>query len=445
MQIDEKLFTKIDRFPFAVISYVDRDGYPLSVATDFKTDHANQLIEVDSAAAHGIGLAPGKEVNLIVSHIRPRPGIGYDERRYLQVWGSLEKRDGKLVVSPTRAWGWDEAETPFFEYSERSTEQGRRYLEELSKERGQAIKPRLAFGWLALRATRLPFLTATIIPILLGIAIAAYDGDFNLWFAVLTLIGGAAVHLGLNVANDVFDTLSGADDANVNPTQFSGGSRVIQYGLVSLKQMATMAGVFYLIGAAVGIYLVIVRSSWELFFIGVAGIIVSLAYTAPPLKLVYRGFGEVAVALGFGPLMVLGAYVVQTRELSWEALVASIPVAILIALVLYINEIPDRKGDALAGKRTLPVRLPADVVTNIYLVAAIVAFLVILVGGVAGPLPWTVLIALLAFPLAIRVYNGVRMYYNSPYELMAPMATNIQLHAAAGLLLFAGYLLATAL
>ncbi|HET9200239.1 MAG TPA: prenyltransferase, partial [Dehalococcoidia bacterium] len=141
----------------------------------------------------------------------------------------------------------------------------------------------------------------------------------------------------------------------------------------------------------------------------------------------------------------LGAYVVQTQSLSWEALVASIPVAILIALVLYINEIPDRKGDAAAGKRTLPVRWPADVITGIYLAAVVVAFLVILIGGVSGTLPLTTLIALLAFPLAIRVYNGVRTYYNSPYELMAPMATNIQLHAAAGLLLFVGYLIATAL
>jgi 1,4-dihydroxy-2-naphthoate octaprenyltransferase len=445
MQVDEKLFAKIDSYPFAVLAYVDDEGYPISVATSFNADSAGRAIEIDRAAAAGIGLEAGRDVNLIVSHIRPRPGIGYDERRYVQVWGPLEERDGKLAVVPTRAWGWDEAETPFFEYSERSTEQGRRYLEALSKERGHEVKPRLAFGWLALRATRLPFLSATIIPILLGIAIAAYDGEFNLWFAIVTLVGGAAVHLGLNVANDIFDTLSGADDANVNPTQFSGGSRVIQYGLVSLKQMIILAAVFYTIAAAVGIYLVLERSSMELFLIGVAGIIVSLAYTAPPLKLVYRGFGEIAVALGFGPLMVLGAYVVQTQELSWEALVASIPVAILIALVLYINEIPDRTGDAAAGKRTLPVRWPADVVTTVYLAAVIVAFMVILVGGVSGTLPLTSLIALAAFPLAWRVYNGVRTYYNSPYELMAPMATNIQLHAAAGLLLFLGYLIATVL
>ena len=84
----------------------------------------------------------------------------------------------------------------------------------------------------------------------------------------------------------------------------------------------------------------------------------SLGYTAPPLKFVYRGLGEIAVAVGFGPLMLLGGYVVQTRgALSWEPFVASLPIALLVALILYVNEIPDRRGDARAGKRTLPVRL----------------------------------------------------------------------------------------
>ena len=86
-----------------------------------------------------------------------------------------------------------------------------------------------------------------------------------------------------------------------------------------------------------------------------------LGYTAPPLKFVYRGLGEIAVAIGFGPLMLLGAYVVQTRGvLAWEPFVASLPIALLVALILYVNEIPDRRGDARAGKRTLPVRLSKE-------------------------------------------------------------------------------------
>ena len=212
------------------------------------------------------------------------------------------------------AWGWDEAEVPFFEYSERSLPQSRRYFDALSAERGTPVKPKLSFGFLTLRTTRLPFLTATIIPVVLGILIAASHGAFDLVAAALTVIGAAFVQLGLNVANDVFDTVQGADDANVTPTKFSGGSRVIQYGLVSLRQMAGLATVFYLLAGAIGLVLLATHGSTALLVIGVVGIIVSLGYTAPPLKFVYRGLGEIAVAIGFGPMMLLGAYVVQTRR-----------------------------------------------------------------------------------------------------------------------------------
>ena len=125
--------------------------------------------------------------------------------------------------------------------------------------------------------------------------------------------------------------------------------------------MAALAAAFYLVAAAIGLVLLALRPSAALLVIGVVGIIVSLGYTAPPLKLVYRGLGEVAVAVGFGPLMLLGAYVVQTGgALTWEPFVASIPIALLVALILYVNEIPDRRGDARAGKRTLPVRFSRD-------------------------------------------------------------------------------------
>ena len=228
-------------------------------------------------------------------------------------------------------------------------------------------------GSSTLRTTRLPFLTATLVPVLLGILIAASHGFFDLGAALLTIIGASFVQLGLNVANDVFDTMSGADDANVTPTQFSGGSRVIQYGLVSLRQMATLSTIFYVLAGLIGLVLLATHGSTALLVIGVVGFIVSLGYTAPPLKFVYRGLGEIAVALGFGPLMLLGAYVVQTGgTLAWEPFVASIPVALLVALILYVNEIPDRRSDARAGKRTLPVRFsPTTIITGYNVAVAV--------------------------------------------------------------------------
>ncbi len=159
----------------------------------------------------------------------------------------------------------------------------------------------------------------------------------------------------------------------------------------------------------------------------------------------YRGLGEIAVALGFGPIMVLGAYVVQARTLAWEPVVASIPVGILVALILYVNEIPDRSGDSATGKRTLPVRLSPSAVRTGYLGAALAAFAVIVIGVVAGVLPWPTLIALAAVPIALRVHRGIGLHYNSPYTLMAVMGTNINLHLLVGGLLLVGYVVAIVL
>jgi 1,4-dihydroxy-2-naphthoate octaprenyltransferase len=276
----------------------------------------------------------------------------------------------------------------------------------------------------------------------LGITIAAASGSFDLLAAILTVVGASFVQLGLNVANDVFDATQGADDANVTPTRYSGGSRVIQYGLLTLRQMAALGASFYLAAVAVGFVLLWLRGSPALLAIGVAGVIVSIAYTAPPVRLVYRGLGEVAVALGFGPLMLIGAYVVQTRgEVSWAPVVASVPIALLVALILYVNEIPDRRGDARVGKRTLPVRFSREAVIRGYDAAVIVAYGAVVAGVLTAILPVTALLALVTIPLALRVHAGLLPNYDNPYGLMAVMAVNVQLHLLVGALLFVAYLL----
>ncbi len=435
---------KLAGYPHHVLNFVDADGYPVSVAVVAAVDPAGR--SATFAPPAGFRVPIDADLTLTGSHIRPQPGYGYDERRHVTVWGRASVTpDGSIVLAADRAWGWDEAEVPFFEYSERSLGQSRKYFDALSMERGTPVRPRLSFGFLALRSTRLPFLTATIVPVVLGIAIAASHGAFDLPTAILTLLGASFAHLAINVSNDVFDTAQGADDANVTPTQFSGGSRVIQYGLVSFRAMASLATVFYVAAAAVGLLLLALRGSPELLVIGIAGFVVGLGYTAPPLKLVYRGLGEVAVAVGFGPLMLLGAYVVQTRgALSWEPFVASIPVAIFIALILYVNEIPDRRGDAHAGKRTLPVRWSRAAVVRAFDVAVAVAYAVVVGAVLVGVLPVPALAIGLTVPLARRVHDGLMPNYDNPYGLMAVMGLNVKLHLYAGLLLVAAYLVVLA-
>jgi 1,4-dihydroxy-2-naphthoate octaprenyltransferase len=441
MLTDEAL-RKVQGYTHAVLTFVDQTGYPVSVATGFRTDSQHNQLILDRPAGEAVCPRDGQAVGVAFSHIRPQPGIGYDQRRYVQIGGTARLGEDTLSVVPQWAHGWDENEVPFFELCERAVPRGLAYMERLSRRSGRAIKPQLDLGWLFLRATRLPFLTATLVPVLVGSAVAAHDGHFSWTLLGLTLVGAVAVHLGLNVGNDVFDHLSGSDPANVNPTPYSGGSRVIQYGLLSVRQMAMLSLGFYALGTAIGLYLALSRGFWPLLGLGVAGTALSLAYTAPPVRLAARGVGELAVGLGFGPIMVLGAYFVQAQRWSLEAAYVSLPVGILVALILYVNEIPDRQPDAATGKRTLVTRLPRPAVVRGYAAAVTLAYGLVLVGVLARLMPLPALLSLLTIPIALQVYRGIRDNYDYPYALMAPMWRNIQLHLAAGLLLFAGYVIA---
>ncbi len=227
LEIDARAgLEKLATYPFQVATWVDGSGYPVSAAVDAQINPVAGTARFSAPA--GLDIPTTQDISLTGSHIHPQPGYGYDERRHVTVWGPALVQDGSVTLRGTDAWGWDEAEVPFFEYSERSVGKSRRYFDALSAERGTPVKPRLSFGFLTLRSTRLPFLTATLVPVVLGIVIAARQGSFDLVSALLTIVGACFVQLGLNVANDVFDSIQGADDANVTPTQFSGGSRVIQ-------------------------------------------------------------------------------------------------------------------------------------------------------------------------------------------------------------------------
>lgn len=424
---------RAEGYSHAVVSFVGRDGYPTSVAGEFRTDAQHATLDIGPLAPEMLPEA-GSEVCITFSHIRPQSGIGYDERRYINVWGPAQPDGDRLSVTAVRATGWDEADIPFFEYAERSVPAAHDYLEEVGG------RPHLSKWWTFFLATRLPFLTATIVPIALGGAVAAANHSFTSGWWLLALVAGCAVHLGLNIANDLFDDASGADAANVTPTPFSGGSRVIQYGLVSRKGMVGACVGFYAVAVAIGLFLAAERG-WWLLAIGAVGVALSLAYTAPPFRLVHRGLGEPVTALGFGPVMTLGAYFVCAQQWSWEALYISLPVALLIALVLYVNQIPDRAGDEAVGKRTLIVRWPESRVITAYEIMAGAAFVLIALGPPLGITPWWTLVGLVTLPMALKVVRGLRASYGQPYALMPVMQTNIGLHLFTGLLLVAGYLI----
>lgn len=304
-------------------------------------------------------------------------------------------------------------------------------------------------------AVRAPFLTATIVPVLVGWAVAWLGGHFDPamaldwgWLA-LTLAAVTFFHLGTNAMNDYFDHRSGADEANYTPTPFSGGSRVIQRGLMDPERVKRLAWTMYGTGTVLGVAMVTLLTlfadvgAWRLGLFGVAGFLVGYLYTAPPFQLVHRGFGELAVALGFGPIIVLGTWAVFSLDFapaSWTVpLVASIPVALLVAAILYVNEFPDRAGDAAAGKRTLVVRLQPRAAVWLFNVIVLAAYAAVAGAVLLDVLPMWTLLALLTLPLAVWTLRKVGQDHGHAYKLIpANAATILGLHLGTGVLLVVG-------
>ena len=192
----------------------------------------------------------------------------------------------------------------------------------------------------------------------LGACAAARDGQLAPGWLAFTVLGIFAIEVAKNASGEIYDFDSGTDLA-VPPrdrSPFSGGKRVLVDGLLTRGQTSTIAGASYVLGILAGLVLVFLREPRVLPF-GVVGVGFAFFYHAPPVKLSYRGLGEAAVALSYGPLIACGTYLVQRGRVSSGIFLASLPLGLLIAAFLWINEFPDWAADLRAGKRTLVVRL----------------------------------------------------------------------------------------
>ena len=437
----EDALSKVGEFEDAVLSFVDEDGYPFSMPVEFSVA-ASGKIHLTRPKALEQSLA-GRKANVIFSHITPLPEGGYTERRYIVLWGEVAEEGEGLLFSPVRYYRWDEREIPFPQYCEISVPQTHRYMKRLREEEKKPVKPYLSMPWLILRATRLPFLVATWVPVLLGTAVAAFNGFLDLTLFILTMLGASLAHLGVNTANDYFDYSQGADMVNVTPTPYSGGSRVIVYGLVSPGQMLGTSVLSVVLAGTIGLYLAFTRGLLEILFLMAAGTFIIFFYTAPPIRLVYRGVGELGVGLAFGPLIVMGTYFVQTQAFTLEGFLASLPVGILVAMILYINEIPDIQWDAKAGKKTMPTRLNKEDTLRGYALSLAVTYGVVLLGVASGIMPPIAVLMLAAVPYALKVYRSVEKTFGNAYAMMPTMASSIKLMILTGILLAASYGLAT--
>lgn len=286
---------------------------------------------------------------------------------------------------------------------------------------------------------RIPFLTATIIPITLGAVIAWTSlRAFNPEYFILTLIGGMCLHLGTNIINDYFDFRSGCDAINAEGlSPISGGSRVLLENLVRPRSAYFTALSFFAVAGLIGIVLS-VTVGWGVLLLGVVGVISGYFYVT---QLATRGVGELVVGLDFGPLMILGSYYVQSQKLVLGPLIASVPIGLLITAILWINEIPDYTADKAVGKKTLVVRVGRKRGADLYAVIVMAAYAWTAAMVVLKQMPLGSLIVLVTLPLANKAISTARKYSEEPRAMIAANLSTIKIHLLFGALLVVGYVL----
>jgi len=252
---------------------------------------------------------------------------------------------------------------------------------------------------LALAATRPRFLTVTAVAVLVGLAGAAGGGVAIDWGrAVLTLVGALLAHAGANLVNDYHDR-----DADAGNTErlhpFTGGSRVIQDGLLGARTVALYGYGLLAATAVLGAALALAGRP-QMWVLGALGLLLAIAYSAPPLRLSARGAGEFVIAAAW-LLVVAGADIAQRGGWSAAPLAAGVPVALLVAAILHVNGFPDRAADAAAGKNTIVVKLGPSGAARVYLALVSAAYLWLGAAVLAGALPIPALAGLLAAPLSL--------------------------------------------
>lgn len=272
------------------------------------------------------------------------------------------------------------------------------------------------------RASRLPFLVASLIPVGLATALAYTEqGAFSVSRLLLVMVGMTGAHLAVNFFNDYFDYRYGVDPPHP-PRPFSGGSQVIQEGLQSPAEFLGQALAMTSLALVAAVALALLSGPAVLLFSAV-GAFLGFFYSARPLLLSWRGFGELTTGLCFGPLVMAGTYYVQVRDFSLASLLLSLVPGALISAVLLINQYPDHETDRLAGKRTLIVKLgPRRALPVLYLLLAI-GFLPLALGSFS---PWLAskgylaLIGLFPAVMAASLLSGNAANWNesNPGRLM---------------------------
>jgi 1,4-dihydroxy-2-naphthoate octaprenyltransferase len=249
-------------------------------------------------------------------------------------------------------------------------------------------------------ATRPWSFTMSLISVSVGTLLAAEEGSVSLaWFAI-TAVGITLFHATANLINDYFDTLYGIDQEDSPTAKYR--PQPILSGMLTPRQVLGEAVILLVLTVAIGLTVAIVRS-WHVLWIGIIGLFTSICYTAGPVKFKYRALGEFAVFMMWGPLMIEGAYAVQRQALSMKALYISIPFGVLVALVLFANNMRDIAYDSRHKVKTVSIMLGSRKSYTLFAGLIVLAYAYVLGMIIMGIMSLWGLLIFLSLPKAVSL------------------------------------------
>jgi 1,4-dihydroxy-2-naphthoate octaprenyltransferase len=308
-------------------------------------------------------------------------------------------------------------------------------MNEMNVMRAQAVRP----SWRVWFKTSRPFtLTASISPVLVGTAVAAYEGTFRAGLFLITLLSCLFLQIGTNYLNEYFDYRYGLDHAGS-----LGASTVIFRDEMTAAQVLG-GGIFcFALAALLGLLLAYFVGPAILLF-GLVGVLIAYFYSAKPFKFASRGLGDILVYIAMGFLMVWGSYYVQIHQWSWLAFAASVPVGFLVTAILNMNNVRDYEDDQAVDKRTLPVRFGRKFGQRFHAALLMASYVAVLIFVVTGVLPLLSLLVWLTFPLAFTNVRAVLQATERKVFMVAIKRTSL-LHFQFSVLLTLAFIVSTLL
>lgn len=261
-----------------------------------------------------------------------------------------------------------------------------------------------------------------------------------IWF-VIAVIAIFLIETGKNAVNEVVDYISGVD-RNIDDdkkTPFSGGKKTIVEGKLTVKQAKMTALLTYIPAVMIGLVIVFFRE-FNVLWPGLLGVGISVLYSIPPFKFAYRGLGEAAVGFTFGPLLMTGMNILLTGALDIKVALASVPVGILIANVLWINQFPDYEVDKKGNKKNWVVRLGKKTASYIHGLIYLGAYLAFIPVAIAYKSP-VMLIPIITVIMAYQGYINARSNYDDIPKLIFSNIRMVQVYQLTGVLMIIAYIL----